>query len=322
MIIFKGLYTVGEDCVSGMNVMVVFGQMVILFCIIMIGYLIAKRKIVPAEFGKHASALIINITSPALILSAAMTDSGGINSGETLQMFVVAVLFFVLTPVVAAGLVKLLRIPKKQQNLYVYMTVFSNVGFMGFPVIESIYGKAAVFYAAIFNMVFNVFIYTLGVSLMAGDSVEKKIEIKKLMNPGILAALAACAIALLHLPVPAVLANLCAMLGDITSPLAMIVIGISLADLSFREVFREYRLYPYTIIKQLVLPILLIPVLRGVIPSESILGITIIIIAMPVATMSVIMSYTYGQDTALAAKSVFITTLATVFTIPLIAVLL
>lgn len=305
-----------------MNIMVVFGQMVILFCIIMIGYLIARIKIVSEDFGRNSSALIINVTSPALILSAAMTDSSGISIGETVQVFIIAVLFFILAPMAATVLVKVLRIPKSQQNLYKYMTVFSNVGFMGFPVIESIYGKTAVFYAAIFNMVFNVFIYTMGVSMMSGNTEGKKIDVKKLINPGIIAALAACIIALLRLPVPAVVVNLCSMLGNITSPLAMIVIGISLSDLSFKEVFKEYRLYPYTIIKQLVLPVLLIPVLGFVIPSEYILGITIIIIAMPVATMSVIMSYTYGEDTALAAKSVFITTLATVFTIPLIAALL
>lgn len=304
-----------------MDVMVIFKQMVILFGLIMVGYMITRKKIVTKEFGRAASDFIVKVASPALILSAAMGDTASFDTGEIFRIFVVAVVFYMVMPVVAWIPVKLLRIPQNERNLFRFMTVFSNVGFMGFPVIESIYGRTAVFYASIFNMVFNAFIYTLGVSFMTGSS-DRKIPFRKMANPGTVASLTACVLVFTKWRVPGIVVDFCSMLGGITSPLVMIVIGISLSDLTFREVFREYRLYPFAFIKQLVLPVLLIPVLRLVITSEYILGIVVIIIAMPVAALSVILSYTYGQDTALAAKSVFITTLVTVFTIPLIAALL
>ena len=192
---------------------------------------------------------------------------------------------------------------------------------MGFPVIQSIFGEGAIFYAAIFNMIFNFMNFSLGIRLMS-DKRKGSFSVKKFLRPGIFGAIFALIIFFTGITLPSPLVDSMKNLGDTTSPLAMIVIGMSLAEIPFKSVFTEIRLYPYTLIKQVIIPILSWYVLRNIISNELILGITVIVIAMPVATSAVLFSSEYDGNTNLATKSVFITTLASLVTIPVIVYVL
>ena len=111
------------------------------------------------------------------------------------------------------------------------------------------------------------------------------------------------------------------MVGDITTPMAMLLIGSTLANIPLKEVFSELRIYPYTIIKQVIVPIIAYPILNMFISDSLILGITLIMISMPVANSAVLFATEYDGDISLAAKTVFMTTLLSVVTIPLIVAL-
>lgn len=309
-------------------------QMGILFLLIGFGYLLGKMKVISGEFNSNLSSLVVKITSPALVLSSVMTSEVQGSALEVFQVFLISLVMYLLLPLVAVLLVRILRIPKQQYSLYQFMTIFSNIGFMGFPVVQAIFGSGAVFYTAIFNLTYNIFVYTAGVSIMTKNSnteknkaskksislEECKVLLKKIWNPGIAAALAAAVIFFLNIKVPYVIANSCTLVGNITTPLAMMITGVSLSDIPLKEVFGEFRLYPYTIIKQCLFPVIIWFLLKSVITNEYILGVTVIISAMPVGMMSVMFSSEYGQDVKLATKGVFITTLASFITIPLITI--
>ena len=212
-----------------------------------------------------------------------------------------------------------MRIPIHQRGLYMFMTVFSNIGFMGFPVMKAIFGNEAVFYTAIFNMIFNFLVFTLGIVLINyGTTNQFKLKAKNLLSPGIISSLVAVIIYFSQIKMPTVLGSTFEMVGSITTPVAMMLIGSTLASINIKEVFTEFRIYPYTIIKQLLIPFIAYPILHYFISSPLVLGVALINLAMPVGNSAVLFANEYDGDVDLAAKSVFITTLISVFTIPLI----
>jgi predicted permease len=232
-------------------------------------------------------------------------------------VFVVVIIVFAILPIFSYGLVKIMRIPKHQQGLYMFMTVFSNIGFMGFPVLQAIFGNESIFYAAIFNMGFNLLVYTIGVVMMShGSENAVKFSFKSILTPGVLASVVALIIYFMNLTFPVVIVNTCSMVGNITTPIAMLLIGSTLANMPIKEVFNDFRVYPYTIIKQILLPFIAYPVLAFFIKDTYLLGITFIVISMPVANSAVLFATEYGGDIKLAAKTVFLTTLVSVVTIP------
>lgn len=304
-----------------MDIGIVINQMLELFFILGLGYLAARKKIVSSQFGNELSRLILNVTLPCLMLSSVAAMPTDAEQSTVIVMFVLSILFFVIMPFIAYGLTRVLRIRDEDRNLYIYMTTWSNVGFMGFPVIASIFGTGAIFYATIFNLVFNFFNFTLGIALMSEDGF-KSVRLKNFLTPGIIAAIVAVLLFISGIQIPALLNSTFETVGSTTTPLAMIVIGVSLAGISFKSVFTEIRLYPYLIIKQILFPIAAWAILKSVIDNAYILGIMVVIVAMPVATSAVLFSNRYDNNVALATRGVFITTLASVFTIPVISWLL
>ena len=139
-------------------------------------------------------------------------------------------------PVISFVLVKLMRIPMHQKGLYMFMTIFSNTGFMGYPIMKALFGNDAVFYTALFNILFNLEVFTLGVILINyGNDVKMKLNPKNLLSPGVVASIIAIFIYFLEIPIPDVIANSCGMVGDMTTPLAMMIIGATLANIKVKE---------------------------------------------------------------------------------------
>lgn len=297
-------------------------QMIQLFLVISIGYILSKIKILDVDFNKKLTTLLLSVTTPALIVSSVLTTTDYLPIKDILFVFLVGIIIYIALPIIGFIIVKIMRVPMPQQGLYIFMTVFSNIGFMGFPVMKAIFGNDAIFYTAIFNMIFNLLVFTVGTGIMGyGTDRKTKINPKDLLSPGVVASLIALLIYFVQLKFPDVIVSTVTMIGDITTPMAMLIIGSTLANIPIKEVFGELRLYPYTLIKQVILPILAYPILSLFIKDSLILGVTLIMISMPVANTAVLFATEYDGDVSLAAKSVFMTTLLSIITIPLIVAL-
>ena len=303
-----------------MDTNVIISQMIILFLILTLGYFIFKIKLVDDNFTKQLSALVIKVTMPALLLSSVLDITERQPLRDVLTSFGIAVaLFFIVMPIVGFLLAKLFRVKRNSTGLYVFMATFSNVGFMGFPVISALAGEVGLFYAAIYNLVFNVAVFTLGVWLVNHDKDGESsgFDIKLLMSPGVIAALLAIALYFMNIKLPVLLSDTIRSVGSITSPSAMLIIGCTLAKMDVKTVFSDWRLYPWTLIKQIVIPILLWIPLAMIIKNEILLTVTFILFLMPVANNAVLFANTYNGDEELAARSVFLTTLFSLLTVPI-----
>ena len=259
-----------------MDIMVVINQMIQLFLIIGLGYFMQKKKILNDELNTKLNFIVISITTPALIFSSVCTTSISEKS-MVIYTLAIATAVYVALPVISFVLVKLMRIPMHQKGLYMFMTIFSNTGFMGYPIMKALFGNDAVFYTALFNILFNLEVFTLGVILINyGNDVKMKLNPKNLLSPGVVASIIAIFIYFLEIPIPDVIANSCGMVGDMTTPLAMMIIGATLANIKVKELFTELRLYYFTIVKQVILPIAVFPIIAYFIKDPLIQGITLV----------------------------------------------
>lgn len=305
-----------------MDVFVILMQMIQLFLVMALGYILFKVNILDEIMNKRLTTLVLSVTTPAMIIGSVLNTKVTQELNDILFVFLIGLLTYIILPIIGFIIVKVMRVPKSQQGLYIFMTVFSNIGFMGFPVMKAIFGNDAVFYTAIFNMIFNLFVFTIGKKIMSfGTSQKIEINIKSILSPGVIASLIALFVYFTRLQFPTVIVSTINMVGDITTPIAMMIIGSTLATIPLKEVFTEFRIYPYTLIKQIIVPIIIYPLLKLFINDSLILGVTLIMISMPVGNSAVLFANEYGGDVSLAAKNIFMTTLFSVLTIPFIVAL-
>lgn len=302
-----------------MNIQSILSQMAILFIGIALGYIASKCGIMDAAFNRKLSQLVLHITTPAMVLYSVIGSEKALTNREVFLFTGVAFATYAVLILIAQVIPRLLRAPKPQYGVYRFMTIFSNSIFMGFPVVRLLFGANAVFYAAIFNLPFTLLSYTYGVYLVSGQA---KFNPRLLCSPAIISILIAYAIYLLDLRAPQLLIDASDFIGQITTPAAMLIIGATLGALPLRSVLTDARLYVFSLIKLIVLPAAAYFLLRLFVHNDLIVGVTVALVAMPAATNTTMMCAQYGGDTDTAAKGIFVSTLLSIFTIPLIMWLL
>ncbi|MCD7824782.1 MAG: AEC family transporter [Clostridiaceae bacterium] len=306
-----------------MDIQVLLKQITELFFMIFLGYGLFRGGLMSVGFNKQLTAFVLNVTTPAMVLSSVLTQidagKGGYHSAVPLILLVTAGLFL-LFPVFGFFIIKLLRVPKQQQGLYLFMTTFSNIGFMGFPVVNALYGTTAVFYTALVNIIFNIFVFTAGLFMIHyGMESKASIRPKELLSPKVLLPFVSVILYFINVPFPSVVSETVDSIGGLTSPLAMILIGSTLATMNVREVFTEWRIYPYILLKQIAMPLVLYPLLCLLVADGTIRNVLFVLVLMPVANSSILFATEYGADEKLAAKGVFLSTVFSMVSIPLVS---
>jgi len=193
---------------------------------------------------------------------------------------------------------------------------------MGIPVVRVVFGESATICVTVFIMVFYLFIYTYGVRQICSEPGQKGIDWSKAICPMTVSALLAIIGYLAGFRVDGVVKDTLKTVSNITTPCAMIIIGCALSSVPLKAVFTNWRLYIVALLKLLVIPLMVYLLLAPIMGGSAVLGVMVIIMAMPVATIITMLSAQYDKDQTLAASSVFITTLLSVFTIPLLAAVL
>jgi malate permease and related proteins len=240
------------------------------------------------------------------------------------QLLVTAGIAVVLFAVmIGAGtlLPRLLRVKGQEADAYSLMTVFSNIGFMGLPLISALYGNSALLYGSVFIIPYNLLIYTYGEGLMRradAGGMHRKISIRKILNPGVVSSVAAVTIYLTGVTLPDVIASPIGYLSNLTAPLSMMVIGASLAGVKIREFFTNRKMLIFTAVKMLALPIAVCLLIRLAVGDGVLLGVCVVMTAAPVGSMTAMMAQEFGGAYKLISQGVALTTLLCVATIPLV----
>ena len=298
---------------------VIISQMAVLFVLLAVGYTAGKAKTLTSEGAKTLSKVVLFIATPCTILNSVMSGAVRISGGDTLFYLLMAfVVFFIAFLVAIPAARALCKGPDR--GLYCYMCVFGNVTFMGLPVSYAIFGPVSAFYVALLNIPFMLFSFSVGIYLIAGKN--SKFNPMNFLNPSLIAALISIPIAVTGLGFPVILTNAIGIIGNMTTPGAMLVIGATLSKIAFADVFKQWRLYPLTVFKLVVTPVVTWLVLRVFIIDELMLGVLVVLSGMPVAAASAMFALEYGGNEKVASSGVFLSTLLSGATIPLLVFLL
>lgn len=294
--------------------------MVVLFIIVVLGYVLCKLGYMGDKFDQKLSAIVIDITCPALILSSVMGD---ILPDRTLILPLLGVGFLTYFILLVFGFFvpRLITKNRDDQGMIGFALMFANVGFIGYPIVSSIFGPKAIFYAALLNMPNTFFIFTAGVMLVKGEYSIRQLNPKVLFSPAMIAAFVAALIVALNLHTPDLIARPITMVGNITVPAALMVIGSSMARLPLKQIIGSWKVYVSSAVRLVVVPVSLYFLFRVCGVSDAINDINTVVIAMPVASFGTMFCMKYGRNPALMTEITFITTVASILTIPLITML-
>lgn len=298
--------------------------MITLFALVVVGYVAGKIGYLGGDFDRQLSRLVINITCPALILSSAMTGELP-DRRFILPLLLISVVTYVVLAGVAFVLPRYLTKCRTDEGAIGFALMFGNVGFMGYPVVASIFGHEAVFYAAVLNVVNTFAVFTIGTVLITGKSeVEsQRFEKKVLYSTPMLAAYLTMLIVALEIDnIPAYVSQPLTMLGNITVPAALLIVGSSMSNLPLRAMLGNRMVYATTLFRLLLLPIAVYYMTLALGFSPFVVNINTVVIAMPVATYGTILCLKYGRDTTMITEVTFITTLLSMLTIPALVMLL
>ena len=297
--------------------------MITLFAIVVVGYAAGKLGYMGGTFDKRLSKVVIDITCPALILSSAMT--GQLPDRQyILPLLLISIITYIVLTGIAYLLPRYLTRHQADEGVVGFALMFGNVGFMGYPVVASIFGHEAVFYAAVLNVVNTLAVFTIGTMLITGKSVEgRKFQKKVLYSTPMFAAYLTMAIVALRIDnIPAFISQPLTMIGNITVPAALLIVGSSMSNLSPRAMLGNATVYVTTLFRLAILPIALYYLCRALGFSDFVVNINTIVIAMPVATYGTILCLRNDKDTTLITEVTFITTLLSMLTIPGMVMLL
>ncbi len=305
-----------------MDFSAIINQIIVLFLVLFLGYFIRKRNIIDDHTSKKMSSFIVNITAPMLILSSMMSKTE-LGSREILSILSISIMVYICLFLMTFIIPRILGVEQHNLGVYKFMIMFSNVGFMGFPVVESIFGKEAIFYASIYNLPCSALVYTLGIFFVSMNNKERvKFEFKKMLNPGVCAVIIGLFIFTFKWTPPIAIGKTINMIGGLTTPLSMIVIGASLANVKIKNIFSNVRLYIYSVLKLIVFPVIILLIIRNFGFNPIMAGVPVIVTGMPVAANAVILSKEFGGNDELASEGVFISTMLSIITIPLMVYLL
>lgn len=302
--------------------------MLTLFAIVVVGYIAGKWGYMGGTFDKKLSKVVIDITCPALILSSAMTGELP-DRRYILPLLGISVLTYVLLTGVALLLPRFLTKKKDDEGVIGFAMMFGNVGFMGYPIVASIFGHEAVFYAAVLNVVNTFTVFTVGTMLIVGKNQESTVEEKEMSQkkmlrkvlystPMLSAYLTMLIVALEIKDIPEFISQPLTMIGNITVPAALLIIGSSMSQLPLRALLGNGTIYTTTLMRLAVLPVGIHYLMTLLGFSSFVVGINTVVIAMPVATYGTILCLRHGKDTTLITEVTFITTLLAMISIPLL----
>ena len=297
--------------------------MATLFAIVIVGYMAGKLGYMGGEFDRKLSSLVINWTCPALILSSAMT--GELPDRKfILPLLAISVVTYVVLTGLAFWLPRYVTQRREDEGVVGFAMMFGNVGFMGYPVVASIFGHEAVFYAAVLNVVNTFAVFTVGTILVTGKGeVEGHHFQKKVLysSPMLSAYLTMLIVALEIDNIPAFVSQPLTMIGNITVPAALLIIGSSMSQLPIRALMGNKTVYVTTFLRLGAVPVSMYFLCSLLGFDSYVVNINTVVIAMPVATYGTILCLRHNRDTTLMSEVTFITTVLSMITIPLLVMM-
>jgi malate permease and related proteins len=293
---------------------------IVLFILMVVGIIAKRVGILTKEIRTGLSDLLIYVILPCNIVHSFMGDIS--ITPEFLKNCILALVISTLIQIFVTFANKLFfrRFPESRKSCMSYGMICCNSGFIGLPVAEELYGDIGVLYTSLYQIPIRFTMWTAGLALFTNT--DKKSAYKKLAtHPCIIAVFVGFAIILLPFDMPSIITDSITTLSKCTTALSMLVIGSILSDADFKTMFSKDVLY-FSFLRLLGLPLLVWVVLMPFHLDSMLVNVGVIMSALPAGSTTSILADKYGGDSLFASQITFVTTLFSVATIPMLAMLL
>ncbi|TDW14566.1 hypothetical protein EDD63_13914 [Breznakia blatticola] len=302
---------------------VLLKTMLQLFVLILIGVYIKSKNILNEQSAKPISYIVANILTPAMVLASSVSSST-LDNSDMIICLVLGVFLYAVFIVIVKIVIHLFFKKDNQSSIYQIMLVFSNIAFIGYPLLRVMYGEYAVFVFTVMHLPFNLLIYTYGVYLLSKDSIKKDLRsyIKLFLSPGVLASFVGLICFFTSIQLPTVLTGVFDLLGDATVPLSMIVVGVNInlsSSITSNEMFSLCKLL---FLKLLLFPILGYLIVQCIDVSTFMKELLMFSFMLPSGSLALMLGMEYNIDVRISTICISLTTLISVVTIPLYIYLL
>jgi len=292
-----------------------------LFLIIGTGFVARRHGILNGSLVHLISHVLVNIALPALTISSMQVPLTPANLGIAEDMLLIAIAYYLGAFALGILICRLLPSTGSEEGVFRFMLIFPNVGFMGIPVSIAVLGQGSLFYVILFNLPFNLLVFTVGSWLLA-RSRPGNFEWKRLITPGFIASILGMYLFLTGIIIPQPANTALGLIGMTTTPLAMLVVGAFLATLPVSKLGGDWRIGVITAFRLLILPVLAFLVLVPFVNNKLLVMSAVLLIGMPVAANTVLLSDEFGVDATLASQGLFVSTCASLVTIPVLELFL
>ena len=307
-----------------MDILIVQKQMLIIFTMILVGVYLYKSRHLSNESSRQLSWIIVNITNPITLLCAALHEEEKVGAAEVGIAFgCFAIMYAILIPV-AYLIPMMLNVDRSRRYAYRMLAIFGNVGFIGIPFANAVLGPKSLIFVSICGLTFNMIMYTYGVASLKKTAAEQHPDeeqkndftLKNIINSGTVMAVVTIIVYLSDIKVPDAVNSTLTYIGNCTTFMSMVVLGVSVAQMVPKEVFTRWRLYVFVLLRQILVPILLIFILKPFIKNTLILHTVAVMSAMPAANLPLMMAKQFGVKEDMISAGIILTTVATIITIP------
>lgn len=297
---------------------VILVQITMLGIVMLLGFLGVKTKYITPDLKNGISQVIVKFTLPLLNITAITGQTMRADMLRNAGIIVIAEVIIIAILFIAAKIIaNLFHLPPATKTVHTLMSTFGNVVFLGYPLITALFGQEGLFYAIVYALVNDGFLWTGGVYMFAkSGNGDTKASFKKLINPNTVAFLVALAMLAFGIKLPDVIHEPLAKVGSMTTWLAMLFIGITLGGIPLRGIYKKVSIYFIILVKMVIVPAILVLILSALSIDKTLMSVLILQVAMPVQTIITVIAGEYQSDYQYAAECVFITTVASLVTLP------
>ena len=277
-----------------------------IFVFLGLGFVLNKTKVIDGNAEKALSKVLLTAVLPFMILNSSQHTYSGEAVTGMVTCAVFGICYYALTLIVMRLSLKKVNIPEAERRIMVTCTVFANTGFVGFPLMEALFGAYGLLLAAVYNLCYNLFFYTYAVYLFSGKPKFRIVEIFR--NPVSLASILAIILFVIPWRMPAFLSDTFKLIGDMTVPLSMMIMGSMLAGVKIKKLVTDKKAYVVSALRLIIIPAVMTGAVWGIsrlvpmLPETK--SVVVLMCALPCGSMNVMYSENHDMAPHFCARTV------------------
>ncbi|KRM87422.1 AEC family transporter [Lacticaseibacillus thailandensis] len=308
----------------GINMLAGYQKIVTIILLIAIGFVLKKINVISPELQKGLNNFLIKFIIPFAVFAAFLTPFDWAKAKTSMVLIGAAILFYPVMQLVVTKLFYFFVKDDDKKRLFQFDTTYNNGVFMGYPFAQALFGSNGLFFASVFNLPFNIYLWSIGYAQFTKQPMNKKGILNTLTNPVIIACVLGYVWWILQRFVPASanvvldpVKDVFTTVSSCNTPMSMVVIGAMLADSKIGAVLKDFQVWYFAACKLLVVPALMLVILYLIGARSWTLAIPVVMTAMPTAATGGILAGQFNIQKELAASLITFTTLLSAATVPI-----